>query len=1168
MLNLIYGRSGSGKTYRMLERMAELTGQGKENLFWIVPEQHSFACERALLNRLGPVQASRVQVLSFSRLADRVFRQVGGLAGQPLDEGVRALLMSRALEQVVAVDADKGTPMSGLRPRLVTDSAYVEQLLSLWEELCRCAVTTQQLEQVAAQMAQEEDTPSLLTNKTEDLCRVFFAYEGLVKSSGLRETDDLTRLADVLPESTLLRQAAVFVDGFKGFTQQELAVLDAVLPQAEELTVALCTDTLGAEWPGETTGCSRAFSLFAPVTATAQRLHRLAQDRGMAWNVICLEENRRAQTPALKALETGLYAPAPAVYEGAAPEVIVTPCATVYEECRYAVRQLRRLLREGYRCREIAVAVRQLGDYQGLLDDLMACEGIPYYMDARRDLLCEPLVVYVRSALRVAVGGWRTEELLRLMKTDLWPLTPVEIAEIENYVYTWRIEGSRWEQEWTENPQGIDRKMTSADDALLQRLNERRQALVDSLTPLRGALRGGATGRQFAMAVYRWLADQRDLPERIAHQTEVLEAMAQPVLAAHAARLWDELMKILDRFVVALGDQHLPASRLEDLFTMLCRTMDMGTIPQGLDAVQVGSVNRMRFDNPRVVLVLGANEGVLPAYPMGDGLLTEEERRRLKARGLTLAEDMLTQCVEERYYAYLALTAPSQQLIVTYRSGAETGPSPVVTAIQKILPGHAAGVAQRPDGADLESADEMFRRLALEYRTPSAFTESLKEVLGDSEEYKHRLRSVQRAAEQGVDYRLNRPETAKALFKQDMALSATQADVFYHCKFKYFCQYGLRLQERRVAEIDGRIFGTLVHYAAEVLLQEYCQKGNLLDQLREQPTTTTPDAALLDRLYADVERVLSDYIRREMGGFANKNGRFMYQVGLAQLSARNLLWHTMVELQQGKFTPLDFELNIYTKSRFKEDGVLSLQLPMTKNQGSVQLQGKVDRVDLYIQDNEDGTQTAYVRVVDYKTGSTTFDLSTLSQGQCIQMLVYLFTICENSAHYADKLGRSDGLHPAGVLYHPLSNLIVTRGAKPEQRLRGMKMNGVVLADPQVVKAMDPSAQGLFIPAKMKPVKEEGEVETVEGDVVTARQFDVLRRTVERLLVEMGETLLDGVIDAVPTDEKDAWVPSCTYCEYKAVCGRESGDRINELKRADFAVAMEQLEKEGEPDGME
>ena len=1138
MLQLLIGPSGSGKTHYILENLATLTAQGHKKILWLVPEQYSFESERAILRALGPVQAAQVRVTSFSRLADMIEREVGGLAGQRLDEGVRALLMSRALTQVAAVAEDTARPVQGLRMRLSTDSAYVEQLLSLWQELRRCAVPTEELERVAAELSDEE---GMLPQKVEALYRVFAAYEGLAVATGLDDLDDLTRLADRLPDSALPDDAIVFVDGFKGFTQQELQVLKAFIPRARQITIALCTDTPGSEWeecrPSE---CRREFPLFSPVTATINQLRRIAGDNRQ-WELIRLTENRRTHSEALAALERGLYAPSPVVYEGDASEVTVTPCADVYEECAYAVRQIRRLLREEhYRCRDITVAVRNLPDYQGILDEMLHREGIPCYMDTRQDVLCEPLVVYLRSALRLAVGGWRTEEMLRLMKTDLWPLSATDIAEIENYVYTWGIEGNRWEQEWTENPAGLDGKENEYTRATLARLNARRGALMKPLMALRASLRGKVTGRQFAMAVYTWLGGQKSLPSRIKAQIEILEELAQPVLAAHAERLWDQVMLILDRFALALGEQAMPATQLEELFTMLCRTIDMGSIPQSLDAVTVGSADRIRYSAPRAVFVLGANEGVFPAYPMGEGILSEEERDRLKERGIDLAEDVLTQCVVERYYAYLALSAPSERLIVTYHTAGESAPSPLVNAIDIILPHHAKGVARKADGSDLESAHEMFACLAQEMESPTALTPSLRRVLSEQIAYAPRLAAVDRSA-QGKPFRIEHADTALKLFGENMCLSATQVEKFYHCHFSYFCRYGLHIKPRRAVQVDASVFGTLVHYLMETLLPTYTVAGGLVDSLRDKEMTPEEDRRLTTRLQEDVRVATAAYIEAEMGGAAEKSGRFLYQVGLAERSACNMLWHLVMELRQSDFVPVDFELNIHPEEKTDVEGIVSLRLPTSV--GSVQINGSIDRVDLYRR--FDGT--VFVRVVDYKTGAKTFEMNEITEGLGTQMLLYLFILCDNSRRYLE-----DGaIRPAGVLYHPLSDLVLKRGQDDKQRLKQMCMSGIVLDDPSVVLAMEKEKGKLFIPAELN---KEG---NPTGNVVTPHQFDLLRKTVESLLVGMADKLAVGDIDALPLQKKNE--DPCQYCDYKPVCARDAEDAMRELTKRSMKQVLEDME---------
>ncbi len=1166
MLQLLLGRSGSGKSHTVFDRLEALARDGQEKVFLLVPEQYSFASERELLTRLGAQLANSIAVVSFTRLADTVFREIGGMAGEQLDDGMRALLMSRALGEVAAVAEDLDEPLFGADPRQVTDSAYVAQMLDLWEEMRVCAVPTEELARVSEELAAQGTlTAQSLQEKAKDFSRIFDAYMGLVADSGLQDTDKLTRLAQVLPHSTILNGATVLVDGFKGFTAQELAILDGMLSRVAALTVTLCTDTAGRK-NGATEGTAREGTLFSPVTDTVGRLMDMASRHGQAWGIEMLTENRRNEPGALHLLEAGLYAPVASVMNEPTDAVTITPCLDVYEECAYVARRIRRLMREdGLRARDITLVARDLSAYSGLLEDALEAEGVPCSVDRRQALLDEPLIVYMRAALRVAVGGWRTEELLRLLKTDLSALTPVETAQVENYVYMWGIDGAAWTTDWTENPAGMGQVVTPASARQLARLNQWRRQVIAPLQTLREALRGGAYGRAFSLALYRYLTDDGELAGRIARRVSGLEELGEITLAEHTARVWDEAMALLDRFALVLGDYRLPSARLEELFTMLAQMVDLGQIPQGLDAVTIGAADRIRYHHPRVVFVLGANEGVFPAYPEEGGLLSEEERRTLKAHGVELSDDLLTRCIEERYFVYMAIAAPCERLFVSFHTAGEATPSPLVAAIEQMLPRCRREVASGEHIADVESGDAMFARLAANYTRQVAAVESLKAVLADEPVYSGRLSAVARAAAD-KPFAVEDDEVAAALFGKDLRLSASQTKKFYQCRFAYFCQYGLRLQARKPAQVDNAAFGTIVHYVMERLLPQYTCKGGLLDKMREQDAAREAmdkaaaqtaenalQAELLQTLTQAVHDTVMAYVTESMGGLERKTGRFLYLLELAQRAAYNILWHTLMELRQGEFLPARFELEICPTNAQDTPTESIPSLHITFPRGSVRLSGKVDRVDLYVR--FDGK--AFVRVVDYKTGSDSkFDLSEVSQGLNMQMLLYLFTICDCPQRL---LADADSLTPAGVLYHPLSDLAVARGAGDQamkKRLSSMRMDGVVLHDPSVVQAMERDAQKVFIPAKLDKGGE------VKGNVLTIDHFALLRGVVEELLVNMANGLLDGDIPALPIRKGD-YTP-CTYCDYRAVCARDEDAPTRELDKKDFREALADLEaREGE-----
>lgn len=1145
-LQLLLGRSGSGKSREIIARLAALSREGRERLFLLVPEQCSFRAERALLEALPPAEMARVKVLSFTHLAETVFRETGGVAREPLDEGMRALLMSQAAEQLAKAGAV--TEAFALPTRRQTaDPVYITRLLGALEELRQCAVSVDSLEALGNAL-EKSGAGATTVSKTRELYQIFTVYEGLAADNGADSLEDLTRLAAQLPDSCLPDNAVIMIDGFKGFTAQELQVLDALLPRVAEMTVALSTDTPGVGWSRET-DYSREYPLFSPVTHTVNQLRHMADGHGLAWELRLLEENRRS-AGGLAALERGLYAPSPTVYEADAAAVTVTPCEDVYEECAYVARSIRRLLREeNYRCRDIVVVTRQLATYDGILEDALEAQEIPCYTDARQELFCEPLVAYVRSALRLAVGGWQTEEMLRLLKTDLTPLSPIEIATLENYVYMWSIDGAAWNTPFTENPAGLGAEVTPHTARRLAELNGWRHRLIAPLQALAAALRGNPTGREFALAMYRFLTADSALPQRIAHRTEELENMAEPLLAAHAARLWDEIMGVLDRFVRIVGEQPTAASRLEDLFSMLLQLIDLGTLPPGLDAVAIGSADRIRYDSPRAVFVLGANEGSFPAYPDSDGLLSEEDRRLWREQGVELSGDLLSRSIEERYYAYMAVAAPTERLTVTYLTGGENVPSPLVEQICRILPGHTQGMAQQP--GDAESAEDMFCQWAGVLGSPTAEAVALRQTVETLPAYRGRLAAVEHSMRQ-EPFRLDGQTLAPALFGRDMCFSATQTDKFYTCAFSYFCRYGLKIRPRTVAKVDAAVFGTVVHHVMETLLPVYTAPEGLVAQLKagdealpdEEARRAAEDgvqATLHKTLTADIHRVVGEYVENVLGGEDNRSGLFLYQLSMTEQAAYNMLWHTLMELRQSEFTPVDYELDILPEEG-EGDGLLSVRLPFKG--GQVRFAGKIDRVDLFVR--SDGK--AFVRIVDYKTGQKRFDINELEAGLSMQLLIYLFILCENSRRYLKENGQ---LQPAGALYHPLSDLLVNRGGSRQERLRSMSMDGLVLSDPGIIQAMEQGGRRVFVPAG---INTKG---LPTGNVITAKQFTLLRGLVERLLTDMAGSLLAGDIAALPL-EKGMTGP-CSYCDYRPVCCREDADPCRRLGERSLQAVLEDLE---------
>ncbi len=1118
MLELILGRSGFGKTHTVIAELAAIAEKeplDAERCVLIVPEQASFETERLLVRALGEHRAAKVRVLSFTRLCETLMKS---RISRPLSNGAKIMLMSRALEQT----ADRLQVFSGIKR---ADS--VEALLELATECRQSAVSPSMLSDAAATLPD-----GTLRQKTEELALVLETYEALAAPYGSDPQESLSHLAAWLAESRALENALVYVDGFVGFTASEMQVLSAAMVQAERVTVALCTD----KEHDDTDGMDR----FYVVTKTAQRLKRIAADQGCT-----VAKSRLLFTPhrfkndTLAALEATAFTPE-SFETDPSNAVTLTACGDIYEECAYVVQTIRRLMRtEGLRAKEMAVVARDLSEYVGVLDAALEKADIPYYLDRRASIVSESVVACVLTALKTAVGGWRTESLLQLMKTGLLGFSVSSASKLENYVFTWNITGAQFKSEWQAHPRGFASALEAADEAALSHLNRLRRRLVRPLFELTEALSHPLSGEQFAKAVYRYIRHAR-IDRMTVHMIRRLRQNGEAALAAHTTQVWNALMALLDDMASVLGGDTVRAETAVELLRAAAMKTDVGTIPQSLDAVQIGSADRIRFAAPRTVFVLGVNEGVFPALPSAQGVLSERERRRLMEAGVPFEDDRAYHTAAEQFLAYSALSAASDAVYVSYLlrtpDGEKGEPSSLVHTVTAHLPFVAPQPARRDDGTDIETADEAFERMADGFRAKTPLSAALYDLLWQDERHRPRLRAMTRMASD-LPIAFEDSDAAKRFFGNRMVLSPSRVERYHQCRFAYFCQYGLKALPRRSAELGAIEFGTLTHYVMENTLPVYIKED--IKTIRKS------------RCFEDAKAASLRFVEEEMGGLANKPPRFCYLLERLQGVCGNFLWQAVRELSQSHFVPVDYELDIGLSS---DDPRAVRPMTFTLPDGaSVAMVGKVDRVDIY----DDGNRR-YVRVIDYKTGAKQFRLEDVVEGINLQMLIYMMTLWKNGAsRYGEVL-------PAGLLYMPSKTPVITvdeelsEAALEKKQTKKMRMNGLLLDDEQVLAAMEPDIGGVFIPASLK---KDGTF-SCASSVANLAQFGALGRRAQKLLEDMANTLRQGDVDAAPfvTAANDP----CRYCDYRAVCGHEAEDRVRQPQFDSAADVMAALSEEETP----
>lgn len=1111
------GRAGSGKTTAILREIAALSERGEGRQILLVPELNSHLMERRLAAATHNHGARTAEVLTFSRLADRVFSEVGGLAQQMLTPAGQLLTVQEAARRVQGgLSAWKG---------LADKPELLQEALRLIDECKTCAVAPE-----ALFAASEESEDAALGEKLSDLAQLLTAYERLCDESLPDPRDRLTHLRDRLAESHTLDGAAVYLDGFLGFTAQESAVVDAMLAAGVPLAAAVTCDTAYPE-------------IFLTGCKTVQKLTKMAKRHNRPVERIELGGSRVARPAGLAALERESLLPIRTPQTDAGG-VRLYEAASPFDECEHAAAYIRRKVRdEGARYRDFVVAARDIQPYSAFLAMAMARYDIPVFLAEKPDLLSRPPMALVTNALEAARSHFRYEDLFSCLKTGLAGLDWDEIDKLENYVLTWNIRGSAWEHPWVEHPDGYGLRIDEAAKAQLDELNALREKAIAPFSALREALAGEKPATDCVRALYTFLLAV-DAPQRMTDRAAGHEAAGRLQLADEYRQLWEILVSAMEQFAWVCGDTPLTLDRFAQLFRLVLGEYDVGTIPVSLDRVTCGDIERACTENAKYVILLGVNDGLIPKAPSSTSLLSDMDRDKLDALGVELKAYGEERLLMEQETLYRALACPTDELLLTYHTtdagGGETRPSYFVNTVRELLPEAPFTTHRTESVRDRLQAERPAVELACAYlsgdRSPA--------VRAAYDYYRDDERVHNAADQRRGRGPLSSQHTIDGLYGKSISVSASKVDVFYSCRFAYFMQHGLKAKPRRVAKLDSMSAGTFLHYVME----------HALDILAKQEG----GAACADKtaVRKACREAVRQYIAEELGGLENKTARFQYLFRRLVHSAEQILENVVEELRVSDFRPIDYELD------FSYDGDLP-PVKCTDGDVSISLTGKVDRVDGYIKNGR-----LYLRVMDYKSGQKSFSLSDIWYGLNMQLIIYLYALQrEGLERYRARLTEElNEIVPAGVLYVPVRDeLPDEKRAIDEDELRAekdklLRRSGLLSDDMSILEAMERGLEdkGRFIPVALKKKKGEEAAAFASGSAVAdLAKFGRLARYTQKKLLEMGQELRRGSVEANPRRSDRSY---CDWCEFRAACrfDETAGDKMRPLRKLKDAEVWEQL----------
>lgn len=1138
-LRFYFGPSGSGKSHRIYEEIMQRAAQEPgRNFLIIVPDQFTMQTQKDLVMRSDRGGILNIDVLSFGRLSHRILEEVGTKEMPVLDDTGKSLVL-----QKIAADLKEQLPAMG---SLLHKQGYIHEVKSAISEFMQYGISTQDMDKLIA----SAEKRGALAMKLRDLKTLYRGFQDYIRDHFITTEETLDVLRRSLVKSKILQGSVVVFDGFTGFTPIQNRLIQELMRVCEETIV---TVTIGAkEDPYQMDGEQKLFHLSKKTVADLVKLAAEAEVTRGEDVFVKDGPNRFTEAPALCYLEQNLFRYQYEPYMEKQREIRLFEALSPREEVHQTALYIRKLIREeGLTYRDIAVVIGDLEGYASYVETEFGQLEIPCFLDRTRGIVLNPMIEYIKSALQLYIRDFSYDTVFHFLRSGMADISREEIDELENYVIRTGARGYRtysrlFTRRTEEMQQGSGQEDTERAEETLERLNRIRQQFADTVEILHMAPR--AKAGEYVEHLYDFL-EQNQVQQKLLNYQQQFEQEGDLAKAREYAQIYRLVMDLLDQIYELLGEEEISLQEFADILEAGFGEITVGTIPQNVDRIVVGDMERTRLKQVKVLFFLGVNDGNIPKNASKGGIISDMDREFLIESGTEMAPSPRQQMYIQRLYLYLNMTKPSQRLYLSYAKVNSDGkgirPSYLIDTVRKLFPQLAVEYPQNRSRIEqIEGRQEGARYLAEELREYADGTLREEErqdfylmyrAYEADPEGRDRLTAAafRRYKESGLSRIV-----ARALYGRQLENSVSRLETYASCACRHFLQYGLSLQEREEFGFEVSDMGNVYHAVLENFAGKLAESGRTWWDFDENFATQAIKEAVEGYAATYGETVLYSSARNEYA--------------ITRMS--RILTRTVLTLQQhlkqGSFQPDDYELSF----RFAEN-LDSIHVDLSEEE-KMHLQGRIDRIDV----SEDA-EHVYVKVIDYKSGNKKFDLAALYYGLQLQLVVYMNAAMElESRKHPDK-----EIVPAALLYYHIDDPTIetpvelTQEQINEEILAKLRMNGVVNSDPAVVERLDRFLQDK---SKVIPVekKKDGSFSARSG-VLSREEMQLVSSYVDTKIREIGREILDGKIAANPYEKGNE--EACTYCAYKKVCGFDGsipGYEKRQLEDLDKQTLMQRMQE--------
>ena len=1104
-LQFILGNSGCGKTEYMMKELIveEAVKNPKKNYLVIVPEQFTMQTQKKLVELSPNGAIMNIDVLSFKRLAYRVFDELGINDIEVLEEtGKNIVLKKLAIDHL--------DELSVLKPN-INRMGYISEVKSLLSEFVQYNITPAQL----SDFINSDKLSPVLKAKLSDVLVMYNSFKDYMHDRYITAEEILNVLIECSDKSEMLKNSVIAFDEFTGFTPIQNQLMEKLLKLSDMVYVSVAIDS--KEDMYHSRGMQELFDMPKKTISLLMKIANRCKVEVL--EPVIMDANYRfTDAPELHFMEQNLFRLKSNKYTDKPCNVQITNVKSPRDELTAVARKINDLVHNhNYRYKDIAIVSGDIDTYSNYAPSILGRYNIPYFLDTTKEILFHPFIEFIRAVIDIAVTDFSYSAVLRFLRCGFCDIEENDIDILENYLLATGIRTSAlWEKRWLRT----GRKKEAYD---LNKLNELRIEIYDLLAPFYEVFKEKESNVSRKIFAIYDLCINLSIAQKLAGRSQEYQNEGQQIKAKEYEQIYEIVMSLFEKYVQLLGDEILSIEEFKEVLDAGFDAAEVATIPPGYDNVILGDIERTRLNGVKILFFVGVNDGIVPKSAGKPGIISQYEREMLKSFDIELAPGAREQSFIQRYYLYINMTKPSQKLYISYsRTGSDgksSSPSYLIGTIKRMFPELKEEIIDEIDSLPDTSTIDAAREYLLNGPHDNKWYE-IARWFKESDTHRKEFNNYIEARYLTYKDDPISKVVAHAIYGDTLKGSVTRLEQFSRCAYSHYLKYGLKLKEREEYAFLNVDIGNIYHdalYKYSIKLKESeFDWFNVPDEKREELSEAS--------------------INEAVGGYYNlsayETAANQYQVSKMQKIFGQTVWALTEQVRRGEFIPTNFEVSFEEISGRLDESEDVLAFDIGEKE-KIQLTGRIDRVDEH---KSEETGDIYVKVIDYKSGAKDFNLVELYRGRQLQLVVYL-----NAAIANKELNKDASIKPGAILYYHIDEPVIKTDAQLSDKelekllLKELIPSGMINGTDDMYLALDNTLDVETNPEsdviKVK-LKKDG-TPAATSQISSEEEFEIVREFANTKIKEIGRRIYDGEIRVSPVEQGQR--TSCSYCPYEAVC---------------------------------